>query len=168
MSQKPTDLALTLTQTPIHARIYADRHLHISGWDVRFAIIGESHFVHLCRDDTSLYEVLACMPGTENTARYHHPLRDGTAHHLNRPGYTVRVWFSHHPGPLPPTDDDLVYAFPAATPITPETRVGWRVQARSMQWWTLHIYPQRHQTTYVYSRSTFDFFNEKRDNSWKV
>jgi len=168
MTQNPTDLALTITQSPVTARVYAERLLRLAGWRVQFAIIGESHFVALQHADQRMVEVLACMPGAAATAAHHHLFVDGCPHHLDWPGYCVDVWFNDHPEPSPPADDGLTYVFPGGGAVIPETRVQWRVDAHSLIWWTLHIYPQVHQTTYVYSRSTFDLFNEKRNTLWKI
>lgn len=156
--QKPTDLRLIVADQDWSDQFTTLKHytLHHRDLTLHVRIIGESHIITIQRGQhTLLQEILACsdFAPANSLCAYHF----GTlaAYAYNRDNYSVAVSF--HPQPdsawIPAGVETLELQFPAMWGHTPLTRIGWQCTEDTIQWWTLHIYPEQACSTCVHTVS---------------
>ena len=163
--QHPAELVLAISDQPIAGdlTVLKQEVVWVGGWQVIFAIIGESHTVTIRHDESCVFqEVLACAKLPYERCLHHHHFNKLVPHRYQHPRYTVDVNFDDAPHPVNPGYAELSLAFPAVNGQTPITRLQWAVSSQEIRWWTLHTYPDRTHVTCVHTTSTFNLISHGR------
>lgn len=160
--QHPRDLRFALFdgEPTFPMTILEEAHVTHGLWTFRFCIIGESHATTIYHAGEPMFsEVLACYPVQPEQCTRLYTFDHHERHEVAQERYRGAVAFDHPTWPEPDAfrDQQLEVVFPSTFGEVPVTRVQWHTQDSVMQWWTLHTYPLTTGTTYVYTRSSFDF-----------
>lgn len=165
--QRPQDLSLALLLDDCLSGLHIFRQTQVpcGRWNFHFAIIGESHFVRISRDDRFvMQEILACIELPDCSHANVHRLDTLQPYQYDHLPYQVRIHASHLPAALPAAVDGLLEVeFPITHGVIPVTRICWWQQADTLRWQTLHSYPAPDGSTYIVSESCFYLFAEESD-----
>lgn len=155
--QKPNALVLGVIhgELPVALTILAQRWLTVGRWRLGFHIIGESHFVRIeTAGAPPLHEVLACVDLPAAQLAHHHEFTDLTAHTYQAGRYQVEVDFTGN-RPMPKNALFMQLEFPQVYGQIPLTQIHLEQTRQTVRWWTLHLYPELHNTTKVQTVSTW-------------
>lgn len=161
--QQPTDLILGIlpTDTPLNLNIIQSQQVMMGAFSFTFEIIGESHRVRVAlHNQLVMQEILACVPLVAEDCWHYHPFKMLQNHSFARQRYQIVVYFSRTPIHL--VAPQLTVQFPMIGGQIPLTQIGWKQHNEAIRWSTLHIYPNRQSTTYVYSNSIFHIQERNR------
>lgn len=158
IEQKPSDLRLILADHDCSPHFTTLKHHTIQNDDITLdlRIIGESHIITISRDEqTILQEILACTDYTSDTCLCAYHFGTLAAYAYNRDNYSVAVSFHEQPINewMPYGVETIELEFPEMWGQIPVTRIGWQCTGGTIQWWTLHIYPEQAYSTCVHTVS---------------
>ena len=159
IEQDPTNLSFGILRenTRFDLTVLQEEIVGVAGWRFVFQIVGESHRVLVYQNQQLQYqEVLACIPLLPEDCDYHASFGELQDYHLVVAPYQFDIRFSTETMPLF-TQPDMEVRFPKMHSVTPVTQLRWEDNGHSMRWWTLHLYPRRHDTVTVLTYSDYNY-----------
>lgn len=158
--QRPQDLILAVVINDVlpDSQILVQKMWFYDDWQIRFAIIGESHRVSLTyQGQFVMEEMLACADISLQTCQHHYQLSDLRPHHYQRKNYTVAINVSDTIALWQTQDNEIQFVFPAINGKESLTKLQWQATQTSIQWRSLHSYICDGELVCVYSQSQYDF-----------
>ena len=191
--QRPQDLILACVSDDClpETQILAQNIWQYQDWQIRFAIIGESHRVRLSYQGKFIMEeMLACADIPLQTCQHHHQLADLQPHQYQHANYSVNIDINDNPTlwqekdeatlvghhstskimrsqkPVSKRESHLIkkeikFIFPPINGKEALTRLQWQATKTAIHWRSLHTYICDGKLLCVYSQSQYDFQAEE-------